>query len=132
MNQRQHGKPGLLLPKFHRSHKYFPLSSSKQAPRKGNSSPQLLKKLSRSNARVRRRKERLNIALVVLGLSTPAPLTVIGVHLANIAAANAATVAFPGIGWAFGGITAALIVTAYVLYRQTVIERNKRDAWDFR
>jgi hypothetical protein len=89
---------------------------------------QLLKKLSRSNARVRRRKERLNIALVVLGLSTPAPLTVIGVHLANIAAANAATVAFPGIGWAFGGITAALIVTAYVLYRQTVIERNKRDA----
>lgn len=89
---------------------------------------QLLKKLGRSNARVKRRRERLNLALVGFGLGATASLTVIGAWLSSAAAANAAAFAFPGIGWVFGGITAAFLTTAFVLYRQVVAETEKRDA----
>ncbi len=88
----------------------------------------LLKELARSNARVKRRRERLQLALVGFGVSATATLTVIGVWLAEALAVNAGVVvAFPGIGWVFGGITATLLATAIILYRQAVAERNKRD-----
>ncbi len=87
---------------------------------------QLLKRLSRSNARVKRRRERLNYALAGLGFSATASLTVLAARLSSASAANAAVAIFPGVGWVFGGIAAALLVTCIELLRQTTVEKNKR------
>jgi hypothetical protein len=89
---------------------------------------QLLQKLARSNARVQRRRERLDAAGWTLGISAGATVAVISVWLSEALAVNAGvTVAFPGIGWVFGGVTAAVLVTYGVLFRLYVNEKNKRD-----
>jgi hypothetical protein len=87
---------------------------------------QLLKKLGRSNARFKRRLERLNYALAALGFSATASLTILVARISSASAANAAAALFPGIGWVFGGMAAAFLVTCTVLLRQALAEKNKR------
>lgn len=88
---------------------------------------ELRKKLARSNARVKRRRERLDAAGWSLGISAGASIAVIGVWLAEALAVNAGvTVAFPLVGWVIGGVTVTVLATYAVLFRQYVSEVNKR------